>query len=409
VAIGQYAQELVGHILLGLASDSVIQEALSYTEYLQGNDKKVMKALAAIRREGLPVTVDLLMAKSGVSAMYFSTAMELAGGAARTPHMALSAFVEAAKRAALYKHAAQAIKLLDEGESSAAVFSHLASPPPVAAPRQTINYIDRAIELIDALHEGRQQALTTGIVSLDAIFSGWSPGELTVIAAQTSIGKTAFALTIADAFARQGARVVYVTLEMEPERLIMRLAARKSGISLFRARKGLLLPEEREMYRDAIRDAGSLPIRYIYGLTRTNEVVATIARAEADVVFVDYMQLLKSPGASRYEQVGTTVRELKNASTRYNCCVVALSQLNRTASHEVKPRLGTLRDSGEIEEHANNVILLWRDPSVIGSPEVLSVIVAKQRDGMTGELSLFFEKDCQRIYEDGLVEDIIAL
>ena len=246
--------------------------------------------------------------------------------------------------------------------------------------------------------------IPTGMTDLDRMTSGWQNGELIVLAARPSVGKTALALHMARSAAMQGHAVAVYSLEMQGEQLADRWLMSASEISARRWRTGT--PEEREMAdaRKAAAGLARLPIHVDDSTVVNMEHVRSSARllrsqGACDMIVIDYLQLCDmSTGQNnrnREQEVAQAARKAKLLAKELDIPVILLSQLNRLAEGHIdrRPELSQLRESGAIEQDADIVMLLYR-PALArittdkesGYPtEGLGVvIVAKQRNGETG-------------------------
>lgn len=262
---------------------------------------------------------------------------------------------------------------------------------------------DAMARLADRLETDRDQeeigGVTTGIDSLDLMTGGVLPGELTVIGARTSIGKTAFGMQMAMDAASGGARTLVASLEMQELQLAQRIAASRLGLSLIDQRTGEITQADVERVRDYASECRSVPL-FIMGARRAKMAqIRGVARATKsvsglDLLLVDYLQLIapSDPRKPRYEQVTEISSELKSLAMELDVPVVALAQLNRQGENE-KPKLSQLRESGAIEQDADSVWFLHRASREASDA---SLIVAKQRQGKVGEIPLRFNGErCQ--------------
>ena len=252
-------------------------------------------------------------------------------------------------------------------------------------------------EIDDAVKRGGAvPGLPTGLPNLDRLVLGLNPGDLMVIGAGTSIGKTALALQIADQVAASGKRVLFYSLEMPAKALMTRILARRTRIDAARLRCGKVDDDDHhrlvataaeyaeEADRLMIDDGGRItPARISADLTRER------ARGKIDLVVVDHIQLMRSSRrvGNTYERVTEVSGALKSIALKFEVPVIALSQLNRARTRESRrPNLADLRDSGAIEQDADLVVLLDRPPAATPLEEQRGAYVAveKNRNGRTG-------------------------
>ena len=250
-----------------------------------------------------------------------------------------------------------------------------------------------ALESIDrAVMSGSQIGTPTGISAIDR-HTGGLFNELTIIAARPSVGKTAFGLDLAARAAGDGQRILFCSLEMSSEQIAHRLLSRETGISTQAIRAGGLTSQQRkdlEASRIAMR---KWPWRFWAQSGVTVSQIQSKARMHAakfglDLLVVDYLGLIRPSNTkvSRYEAVTQISNDLATMAKQLGRPVLCLCQLSRGAENEI-PRLDHLRDSGAIEQDADNVWFLHRER---GKPET-QLIVAKARQAEVGTLDLWFD------------------
>ena len=236
---------------------------------------------------------------------------------------------------------------------------------------------------------------------------GLVPGELVIVAARPSVGKSAFALNLAYSASCYGKGVVMFSLEMPVQQLLDRVVANVGGVELGQFRQGLNSEDRAKAHRATVQMRGK-PF-YIVDSTRVtvNEIRrrARIVKRQAglSLVVIDYLQLLTptDKGIPREQQVAQMSRELKCLAGELMVPVVLLAQLNRKVEENRRdPVLSDLRESGAIEQDADIVIFLHQARSVIGNPnEPVKVIVAKGRSSGVGSEYLEFNRKHQRLAE----------
>lgn len=252
--------------------------------------------------------------------------------------------------------------------------------------------------------------IATGFTMLDRMTSGMHSGELTIIAARPSMGKTAFSLNLAQHMAlRQKKTVAYFSLEMSREAVMMRILASEARINMKDIRSGKISDSA---WPKLIQSAGHISDSHIY-IDETSGISPLEIRARArrlkaqyglDIIMIDYLQLmdLKQKVESRERAVSEISRSLKALAKELQVPVVALAQLNRGVEGrtEKRPMLSDLRESGSIEQDADVIMMLYRDdyydkddPDKQGNAEV---IIGKQRNGPTGTVKLRWEAEFGR-------------
>jgi replicative DNA helicase len=257
--------------------------------------------------------------------------------------------------------------------------------------------------------------IPTGYVDLDSLTAGLQNSELIIVAARPSVGKTSFALNVVRHVAVDEQHpVLFVSLEQARVELAERLLCCQAKVDSHRLRKGHVNNEE----RDKLFEAGDLLSRtklFIDDTPGQNmlRIAANARRLKLRhglrMVVIDYLQLIDPDNKrdNRQEQVSSISRRLKFLARELNVPVVALAQVNRSSEDRTdhRPRLSDLRESGALEQDADTVVMLHRpDYHEAGLNEgIVEVIVAKQRNGPTGDVTLMFVKQYMR-FENFAVE-----
>lgn len=214
-----------------------------------------------------------------------------------------------------------------------------------------------------------------------------SPGNLFIIGGRPSAGKTALSLQMACEQARRGFRVCYFSLETDPDTLTARVIANRLAVPLADV-KAKTVPQSD---LDSLADLHKLPlfIRSASG-KGTGWIKAQAQRMKAQVIFIDYLQLLTvSKAKDRYQQITSISIALHELAQTTGILVVALAQLNRNAAH-ASPSTADLKESGQLEQDADAILLLSADK------EEYQAILAKNKEGKIGEIPLTFDKTRQR-------------
>ncbi len=274
------------------------------------------------------------------------------------------------------------------------------------------------VERLTARRHNGASGLLTGFPEVDRMTDGFQPGQLIILAARPSMGKTAYALNVADyVSAIASVPAVFFSLEMGHLELAERFLIARSGVSGYKFKApGTMTQLDREAVWEAARALGPAPLHLDDAPTRTMRQVSAEARRYRRrdgirLVVIDYLQLLSPEGdrrENRQEQVAGISRGAKLLARDLEVPVLMLAQLNRNVeSREDKtPRLSDLRESGAIEQDADIVLMLHRpeyyDPAEY--PGKADVIIAKNRNGATGKVRMNFRKDTMRFSEDEIPE-----
>lgn len=249
--------------------------------------------------------------------------------------------------------------------------------------------------------------IKTGILDLDTKLVGLEPGTVTVLAARPSIGKTACGMTIAAHMASNGHQPVIFNLEMNVKQIAYRRLSKATGISGWNLRRGEGIVDRMDEIQLAVGRLVAQKIRFAQtpGLTpmRLRTMATQLVRAgRCDCIFVDHLGLMKAPRAeNRNIAIGEITREIKQMAEELEVPVVLLCQLNRTAAgSDDRPRMHQLRESGRIEEDADNVVLIHRPNyeeqrkpghARYGEIEEAVLIVDKNRQGPTGDVNVLYD------------------
>jgi len=256
-------------------------------------------------------------------------------------------------------------------------------------------------------HRGGVTGIPSGFPDLDRMTSGFQRSDLIIVAARPSVGKTAFALNIAqNVGVRARETVAIFSLEMSASQLVQRMVCAESNVDAGRLRTGRLEGDDWEKLTMAI---GALSEAEIYiddtpGVT-VADIRAKLRRLKKErglgLVVIDYLQLIQGrgkPGENRQQEVSEISRTLKQIARELEVPVIALSQLSRGVEQrqDKRPMLSDLRESGSIEQDADIVAFLYRDDYYDRETErknIIEIIIAKQRNGPVGTVELVFLKN----------------
>jgi len=258
-------------------------------------------------------------------------------------------------------------------------------------------------------HRGETIGVPTGFIDLDKLLGGFQPSDLVIIAGRPGTGKTSLALTMANFAARhRGACIALFSLEMPSQQVVQRLVSGATGIESQRLRTGDI--NEDELARVA-REMGELSKTSIY-IDDTPAISPMELRAKArrlhaehpvDLIILDYMQLMQAGirMENRVQEVSYISRQLKSLAIELSVPVLACSQLSRAVESRVdrRPLLSDLRESGSIEQDADVVMFIYREEMYVEDtlkPNIADIILAKHRNGPTGQISLRFMKEQTR-------------
>ena len=274
---------------------------------------------------------------------------------------------------------------------------------------------DQSLKTIERLAEHRQlvTGLPTGFPSLDEHTSGLQPSDLVVVAARPAMGKTSFALNIAQhAGMKEARRVGVFSLEMSREQIFLRLLTGLARVDAHRLRTGRLSKEEWTRLTLAMGELAQAPI----SIDDTAGTTVLEMRAKSrrlkleqglDLLIVDYLQLMRGRGRheNRNQEISEISRSLKELAKELNVPVIAISQLSRAPEQrggDRRPQLSDLRESGAIEQDADVVVFIYREEVYKSTEENrgrAQVIIAKQRNGPIGSIDMAFIREYTRFEE----------
>lgn len=262
------------------------------------------------------------------------------------------------------------------------------------------------LKRIEELHDKKASlvGIPSGFTDLDKMTAGFQPGELIILAARPSMGKTAFSLNVAaNASVRFKKRVAYFSVEMSKAQLTMRMLASESQLNLSDLRIGRVADTAwpKLIEKAAVLAEAPLLIDETSGIS-PYEIRSKVRRMKVDggvdMIMIDYLQMmsLKQRVESREREVSEISRMLKAIAKEFQIPVIALAQLNRAVEGRAdrRPLLSDLRESGSIEQDADVIMMLYRDDYYekegSESKGLAEVIIAKQRNGPTGTAKLAF-------------------
>jgi replicative DNA helicase len=270
---------------------------------------------------------------------------------------------------------------------------------------------DVAHEVYEMLEEKGRRGLESGFYELDDMLNGMQNGEMLIVAARPSMGKTAFAMNIIEHLAADMQLPCGIfSLEMSKQQLAQRLMCSRANIDAQKVRRGMLNASEFQQLAQTVTGLSKAPIWVDDSAGMTPLELRAKARRlklkhDVKCLMVDYMQLMYNPGSeSRQQEISEISRVVKSVARELEIPVICLSQLNRATEGRDghRPRMSDLRESGSIEQDADVVMLLHREDYYrMSEPDfqpdnIAEVIVAKQRNGPTGTIKLTFSNKTTR-------------
>lgn len=421
---------LLGAILIDSDAITKVADSLSEADFYEVKHQKIYNAMLELyeRREALDVlTLADRLKKNGY--------LEMVGGAAYLTE--LTNFVPTASHAEQYADiiaqkgarrrlikASQEItemgydetkqlkELIEEAELRLFEVSQQHVKQSVVS-LETI--LAESFDRLDDLHKDKQKirGVPTGYRDLDNMLAGLQRSDLFILAARPSMGKTAFVLNLAHKIAVEAKEPVLIfSLEMSKEQLVDRLLSMESGVDAWALRTGNLTDNDFEKIGQAMGTLSEAQMYIDDTPSITISDLRTKARREAHnrplgLIIVDYLQLMS--GGSRFGGDGNRVQEiseisrgLKGVAREMNVPLIALSQLSRSVESRTPqiPQLSDLRESGSIEQDADVVAFIYREDYYNPESErknIMDILIKKHRNGPTGGVELYFDRDKQRI------------
>lgn len=263
------------------------------------------------------------------------------------------------------------------------------------------------IEVLRAMVEkrrlGEAAGISTGFPKLDKLIGGLRRGNLIVVGARTSIGKSTYAENIAENVANAGYRAMFVSIEMDPEQIVYRFAKR-AGVSDAIIETGANDPESQAALERFIETRLAMPLLVhnepmadtIKIRSMLNQITAE--HGKVDLLVVDYLQLMTDTFGGKLPEhlrLGMITKTLKSMAREYQLPVILITQLNHNSDQRgvlPEPRLSDIRESGRIEEDADVILFLWRVEDEDGRGNDTRLKIAKNRQGPTGEVPVRFHR-----------------
>lgn len=264
------------------------------------------------------------------------------------------------------------------------------------------SFLEQVVETMEQIEkntlERTDYSLYTGIQDLDQKTCGLHKQELTIIGARPGVGKTTLALQIAEHIAEKGIETAIISLEMSDTQIIQKMIAKRTKINSYKMRMGTMEQADIDAMAIAGTEISELPIHLITK-ARTLQHIENIARklknrSNLGLLVIDYIQLIKNKGkfGNREQEVADITRTLKLLSLELDIPIIGLCQLSRNATRQ-EPTLADLRESGAIEQDADNVLFLYQEKEEEGTFVDITLKIAKQRAGEIGKIYLKFNKN----------------
>jgi replicative DNA helicase len=416
-------QSVLGGLMLEEHAWDRAAEVVTEADFYRRDHRLIFRAIALLADEGKPrdaLTVSETLNRMGE--------LEEAGGIAYLAEIVkntasaanIAAYAEIVRERSILRQlirasyeisdnayqpqGATSAQILDEAERK--IFAIAEQQTKGGGPQALRPLLAKAVSRIEQLFSSNDPltGLSTGFTDLDTKTAGLQKGDLVIVAARPSMGKTTFAMNLVENVLLGGAPVLVFSMEMPADSLVMRMLSSLGRIDQTRVRSGKLEEEDwpRLTSTMAMLNEQKLFIDDTPALSPT-EVRARARRVARDnggaigLIMVDYLQLMRVPGLenNRVNEISEISRSLKALAKEMECPVIALSQLNRSLEQRPnkRPVMSDLRESGAIEQDADVIMFIYRDE--VYNPEsqdkgTAEIIIGKQRNGPIGMLRLAF-------------------
>ena len=274
-----------------------------------------------------------------------------------------------------------------------------------------VNVISKTVDYIQDMHENGT-GLSTGFQSIDSLLGGMRGGTLTVLAGRPSMGKSTLALNIADNISKTK-NVLFYSLEMQQVQLMMKMVACQTEINLNKVDRNDLSESENTRFYEALAKANEKNMTILdRGNITVGDVVSKARQVNGqtglDCIVIDYLQIMKYDKGREISELGNITRELKYLSKELDIPIILLSQLSRGVEQREnkRPLMSDLRSSGEIEQDADCIIMVYRDEYYNKEESddrgLAEIIVAKNRMGQIGWVKCRFQGEYSRFSDEEL-------
>ena len=273
-------------------------------------------------------------------------------------------------------------------------------------PVRVSSIVAERINVLDEIFAGNDDGLSTGLTDLDRMLGKVRPGDMMVVAGRPGMGKSSFAMQLAEAMATESKPALFFSLEMSAVQFVDRIMVSAGRINLKKFRTAEFDESDWDGLTVAAGRTSELPV-YIDDHSHSLSQILTTMRAfkrrhgGVGPVVIDYIGLVQSDGDTREQEVARITRALKMAAKQLGCPVIALSQLNRKLEDRAdkRPMQADLRESGAVEQDADSILMLYRDE--VYNPDgpnagMCEILIRKNRHGETGMVPTVFRKETVR-------------
>ena len=416
-------QAVLGGLMLDEQAWDRVSDRVTEADFYRRDHRLIFQAIALLAAEGSPrdaLTVSETLTRLGEldTAGGMAYLAELVRNTASAANIAAYADIirersvlrqlirisNEVSDTAFQPQGATAQAILDEAERK--IFAIAEQQQKGGGPQLLKPLLAKALDRIDRLFQSEEAitGLSTGFTDLDDRTSGLQKGDLVIVAARPSMGKTTFAMNLVEnALMRSGLPTLVFSMEMPAEQIVMRMLSSLGRIDQTRVRSGKLEEEDWPRLTSTMTLLAEQKLLVDDTPSLSPNDVRTRARRVAreqgplGLIMVDYLQLMRVPGLenNRVNEISEISRSLKALAKEMECPVIALSQLNRSLEQRPnkRPVMSDLRESGAIEQDADVIMFIYRDE--VYNPEspdkgTAEIIIGKQRNGPIGAIRLAF-------------------
>lgn len=381
------------------------QYSLDETDFINERNKKIIKAINELKAEKKEISILAIKTKIKANGNQVLEYLSSLGDFVRTSSAdsVYDELITLSKKRKMFDLLQDKIKEISECENIDVLAESIIKQ---INNIEQLNYKEKSFAeqvlgtvsvLEDNYNNQNDYSLYTGLMDLDNKICGLHNQELTIIGARPGVGKTTLALQIATNIAEKNKNVAIISLEMSDIQIIQKMLATKTKVNSYKMRMGTLEDKDWSKIAEASTEISKLPINLITTAT-TIQRIETISRKlknqnKLDLLVIDYIQLIKNKNKfnNREQEVADITRTLKLLSLELKIPIIGLCQLSRNATRQ-EPTLADLRESGAIEQDADNVIFLYQENEQEENIVDITVKIAKQRAGEIGKIYMKFNK-----------------
>lgn len=381
------------------------QYSLDETDFINSRNQKIIKAINELKAEKKEVSILAIKTKIKANGSQVLEYISSLGDFVRTSNVesVYSELIALSKKRKIFNLLQSTLNEIADTENidvlAESIIKQINSIESLNEKEQTFS--EQVLNTVSALEDNynnkNDYSLYTGLMDLDNKTCGLHNQELTIIGARPGVGKTTLALQIATKIAEKGKNVTIMSLEMSDIQIIQKILSTKTKVNSYKMRMGTIEDDDWGKIAKASGEISKLPITLITKAT-TIQAIETLARKlknrnKLDLLIIDYIQLIKNKGKfnNREQEIADITRTLKLLSLELKIPIIGLCQLNRNATRQ-EPTLADLRESGAIEQDADNVIFLYQEKEQEGNIIDVTVKIAKQRAGEIGKVYMKFNK-----------------